>query len=77
MCDGGVCIKQIGGEEHFKPQAAGACSREGGTVLQQLAIQVQTYVRLQAFRKSFQHRVHIDAVRVRPGVLEILFKALP
>lgn len=37
---------------------------------------MQTDVRLKALRESFKHGVHVDAVRVRPGVLEIFFQTL-
>lgn len=37
---------------------------------------MQTNIGLQALWKSFQHRVHVYAVGVGPGVLEILLQSL-
>lgn len=38
---------------------------------------MQTDVRLQALGKALEHRVHVDAVRVGPRVLEVLLQPLP
>uniref|UniRef100_A0A1I8H256 DHHC domain-containing protein n=1 Tax=Macrostomum lignano TaxID=282301 RepID=A0A1I8H256_9PLAT len=62
--------------ERQSPQAAGAGFPEGGAVLQQVAVQVKADVGLQALREALEHQVHVDAVGVGPGVLEVLLQAL-
>lgn len=38
---------------------------------------MQTNIRLQTLWKSFQHRVHVYAIRIRPRVLKVLLQSLP
>lgn len=59
------------------PQAAGRRPVKGRAARQQVPVQMQTNIRLQAFRKSFQHRVHVYAIRIRPRVLKVLLESLP
>lgn len=37
---------------------------------------MQTNVRLQAFWKALKHRIHVDAIRIRPSMLKILLEPL-
>jgi hypothetical protein len=57
-------------------QASRRCTIKGGTACQQVSIEMKTNISLQTFWESFQHRVHVNAVGVCPGMLEILFQSL-
>lgn len=60
----------------YLPKASGTGTVKNGAVLQQISVQVKADVGLQAFGKSLQDRVHVDAVGVGPGVLKVLLQPL-
>ena len=54
----------------FLPEAAGGGAVKCRTVVEQIAIEVNTDVGLEAVGEPLEHHVHVDPVRVRPGVLQ-------
>ena len=53
------------------PQAPGGGAVKCRTVGEQISIEVNTDVGLEAVGEPFEHHIHIDPVRVRPGMLQI------
>ena len=49
---------------------------EGGAVVEQVSIEVDADVGLQTVGEALEDHVHVDAVGVGPGVLEVLLQAL-
>ena len=55
----------------FLPEAAGGCAVKCRTVVEQISVEVNTDVGLEAVGEPLEHHVHVDPVRVRPGVLQM------
>ena len=62
--------------QHSIPQTTGRGSLEGGAVVEQVSIEVYTDVGLEAVREALEDHVHVNAVSVGPGMLEILLQSL-
>ena len=49
---------------------------EGGAVVEQVSIEVDTDVGLKTIREALEDHIHVNAVSVGPCVLEILLQSL-
>ena len=55
----------------FSPEAAGGGAVKCRTVVEQVSVEVNTDVCLEAVGEPLEHHVHVDPVGVRPGVLQM------
>ena len=58
------------------PQTPRGGALKGSAVVEQVPVEMDADVGLEAVREALEDHVHVDPVGVRPGVLEVLFQSL-